>query len=405
MPLNLTNYDAALKQHYTRDRILSMVYSDHPFLAMVEKKTNAGGRNIPLPIHYGNPQGRSATFATAQANKGNSLVEDFVLTRAKDYSLASIDGETIEATKGDVNAFMEAMAFEVDNAIDTIKASLATAMFRSGTGTIGRISAGSNVATTTITLADPKDVANFEKGMKISSSSGDGSGLRDSGDAVTLLSVDRDAGTLTADAAWSTTIAGCAASDYLLVQGDLNGKIKGLLAWLPATAPSGGDSFFGVDRSVDTVRLAGVRYDGSAETIDDALIKGAMNVGKHGGKPKVAFVSFDKYADLELALGPKVRYENVETPNVEVGFRAIVISGPRGPIKVVPDLNCPNSYAFMLDPETWKLYSVGDAPHILDHDGRTSLRESSSDGVEVRIGYYAQLGCRAPGKNGIITLP
>jgi len=32
------------------------------------------------------------------------------------------------------------------------------------------------------------------------------------------------------------------------------------------------------------------------------------------------------------------------------------------------------------------------------------LRESSADSVEIRCGYYAQLGCRAPGFNARVTL-
>ena len=52
----------------------------------------------------------------------------------------------------------------------------------------------------------------------------------------------------------------------------------------------------------------------------------------------------------------------------------------------------------------WKLYSLGKAPRILDSDGMRFLRDSNADSVEVRVGYYAQLGCRAPGWNCNINL-
>ena len=58
----------------------------------------------------------------------------------------------------------------------------------------------------------------------------------------------------------------------------------------------------------------------------------------------------------------------------------------------------------MLQMDTWKLYSLGKAPKILDHDSLKMLRESSSDAVEVRVGYYAQLGCKCPGYNVNIKL-
>ena len=58
----------------------------------------------------------------------------------------------------------------------------------------------------------------------------------------------------------------------------------------------------------------------------------------------------------------------------------------------------------MLSMSFWKLYSLGKCPKILDSDGLRMLRESNADAVEVRVGYYAQLGCRAPGFNATIAL-
>jgi len=117
MSLDITSFDAALKQHYTSDRIENMVYSDNPLLALLPKYEQFGGKNLPIPVIHGNPQGRSATFATAQSNKTNTQIIDFVLTRNSDYSLASISNEVIEASKGNANAFMEAATTEIDGTI------------------------------------------------------------------------------------------------------------------------------------------------------------------------------------------------------------------------------------------------------------------------------------------------
>jgi hypothetical protein len=58
----------------------------------------------------------------------------------------------------------------------------------------------------------------------------------------------------------------------------------------------------------------------------------------------------------------------------------------------------------MLQLDMWKLYSLGKAPKILDADGLKMLRESDADAVQVRVGYYAQVGCRAPGFNATVKL-
>jgi hypothetical protein len=173
-------------------------------------------------------------------------------------------------------------------------------MYRSGSGSIGQIASGQ--ATATITLSDLEAVVNFEVGMTLVASTADGGGSVKSGTAV-VTGVDRDLGTVTFAAALNTLIATIAANDYLFVQGDYDGKIKGLQAWLPNNAPTTGDNFFSIDRSVDATRLSGVRFDGSAMPIEEALIAASSRVAREGGKPSHCFMSYSKYADLEKALG------------------------------------------------------------------------------------------------------
>lgn len=401
MALDLTSFASALKAHYTNDRVENMVYQDNPLLAMVPKMEDFGGKNLPIPIIYGNPQGRSASFSSAQANKTSSQLKDFVLTRAKDYSLASIDNETLEASKGNSNAFMEAATTEIDGAIHSAARSLAIALYGTGSGKIGQLSATSGV-TTLITLAEPEDVTNFEKGQTLVLSTANGGGSLKTG-TLTVTNIDRDLGTVTVTPSMATLTAVGAVNDYIFVQGDYDAKIKGLLAWLPSVAPSPSESFFNVDRSSDASRLAGIRFDGSAMPIEEALVKAASRAAREGAKPDYCFVNYSKYADLENSLGSKVQYIDMKV-NAEIAFRGIQINGPRGPIKVVPDQNCPSDRAFMLTMNVWKLYSLGKAPKILDTDGLKMLRDSSADSVEVRVGYYAQLGCRAPGWNVNIKL-
>jgi hypothetical protein len=397
MALNMTTFAAALKQHYTNERIENMVYKDNPFLAMVSKYEQFGGENLKLPIKYGIPQGRSATFSDAQANKTNTQLKAFLLTRVSDYSLASIANETIEASKGNANAFMEAATVEIDGAIESATRSLAIACFGDGSGSIGQVlSTTSSVAT--FTLKETDDVTNFEVGMQIKLNVNKTGNSGTLSTAHTIDGVNRDTGVITLSASASLT-----ANHYIYQEGDYDGKISGLEAWVPSSAPGSTDSFFGVNRSSDATRLGGIRFDGSSLPLEEALIGAAARVAREGGKPDVCFVNYSAFADLEKALGSKVSYVDQKV-NPEIGFRGILIHGPRGPIKVIPDQNCPPNVAFMLQMDVWKLYSLGKAPKILDSDGLKFLRDSSADSVEVRVGYYAQLGCRGPGYNVRIAL-
>ena len=397
-PQNVTNFAAALKQHYTNERIENMVYKDNPFLAMISKYEQFGGENLKLPIKWGNPQGRSATFATAQSNKYASSISAFLLTRNHDYSLASIGNEVLEASKGNANAFMEAATTEIDGAIESATRSLAIALFGDGGGSIGQLLADPGT-TTSFTLKQTDDVTNFEVGMNVGAYTAATGGTVRAGGFRLISAVNRDTGVVTVslaiDAAWEI-------DDFIVPEGDYDAKIKGLDAWVPSTAPTS-TTFFSVDRSVDPTRLGGIRFNAASLPLEEGLIGAAARAAREGGKPDVCFMNYSNFADFEKALGSKVSYID-EKINPQIGFRGILIHGPRGPIKVIPDQNCPKNVAYMLDMSMWKLYSLGKAPKILDPDGMRFLRLSTEDAVEVRVGYYAQVGCRGPGFNVRIAL-
>lgn len=399
--LDMTSFDAALKVHYTPDRIVRMAYEDHPFLALLPKMNRFGGKNLPIPIIYGNPQGRSSTFSYAKANKTPGKYEDFVITRAKDYGICSIDGETIEASKGDSEAFLEAVTGEIDGTFNEVNNSLAAALFRNGSGSIGKISTGTTIASTTLKLDDPESVVNFAIGQVLVASTSNGGGtVKSNGgveNALTVAGVDRDLGQLTLSAQMDSFATNdWAQGDYIFVQGDYDSKIKGLEAWVPENAP-GATAFFGVDRSVDS-RLGGLRKDISNMPLEEGLLEGAARLQREGAKPSHCFMNYNRYTQLEKSLGSKVNYVDVMS-NVGIGFRGILINTNKGPVTVLADQSCQGDVAWMLDMRWWKMYSLGDVPRFLMHDGLKMLRETNSDGVEVQTGYYAQLGCRAPGWN------
>lgn len=399
---NTSTADAVLKELYDGQVPENLVYPDHPFLAMVEKDKSFGGRNYPIPVQYGVSQGRSSVFATAQTNQSANQFKEFLLTRTSDYSLATISNELLLAATTDRESFIRSATSLIDGAIMSASASLSSALFRSGTGSIGQIATG-GITSGVITLANPNQVTQFEVNMVLQANETDGGTPRAALGYV--IARDVTAGTITV----STSFGGAAASpsawaagDYLLVEGDNNAKIKGLAAWLPTTNP-GSTSFFGVNRSSDT-RLYGLYYDGSAQSIEEALIDGSTLISREGGTPDVAITDFSSYAALEKALGSKVQYVDMKGP-AEISFRGIMINGAKKQIKVFPDKDCQSQTAWLLQMNTWKLATLGDAPMILKYGSNDEmLRVYNADQAEVRVGYYGQLGCKAPGFNGRIAL-
>jgi hypothetical protein len=421
---NATNQAAVLKELYPdMGAPQDIIYKKNPMYALLSKDESAegfAGKYIPVPLVYGNPQGRSATFLNAQTNQTAPADLAFFVYRVKNYQLVTIENEMIEATKGKAGAFVDLVKLNMDGGFRNISNDIAFDVFNDGSGARGQISA---ISTGLITLVDPNSVVQFEVGQALVSYSVSGLTPTQSTSAAAgyVIAVNRSAGTVTVSATaggaagtptnWSTSFP------YLAVQGDVNfvsnglraglaNKICGLGAWLPVTAPTAGDSFWGVDRSVDVTRLAGVRFDGRAESIEEALIDAAALVAREGGMPDMAFMNFASYAALEKALGAKVQYVSVKHDTAEISFDGIRINAPYGQITVVPDRNCPAATCYLLQMDVWKLRSLNKAPHILTYgpEGLDGLRVSNADAMEVRIGMYGNLICTAPGFNCVVQL-
>lgn len=420
---NASNQVAALKELYTGDDYMKdLVYKKNPFLALVPKNESPGGfagKYIPVPLIFGTPQGRSATFATAQGNQTAPQLASFFVYRVSNYQLVTITNELLEATKDNAGAFIDEAKLNMDTGFRNISNDLALDLYSAANGVRGQIA---SITTGLIVLSDPNTVVNFEVGMSMVSFSISGSTYTQSTAAAVgyVISVNRSLGQVTVSATqggaagtptnWSTSFPN------LAVEGDVSFgahavqtaylKVSGLQAWLPTVAPAAASNFWGVDRSTDVTRLSGVRFDGSSETIEEALIDGSALVAREGGQPDMCFMNFASYAALEKSLGSKVQYVDVKHEEADIAFAGIRIHAPYGPITVIPDRNCPARTAFLLQMDTWKLRSLGKAPHILTYglEGLEGLRVGNSDALEIRIGYYGNLICNAPGWNCTIVL-
>lgn len=406
MSLDMTSFDSLLKELYPNNKVLNLTYKDHPFYALLKKEKGAGGKYVVIPAIYANPQGASATFTDAQAGGIATSTESvaFHLTMKRMYSIAYVDNLTIESSKNDKAAFMKALQTEIDGALETLARQLSIACFGNGSGSIGQVS--SPGASTTLTLVDPEDIVNYEVGQYLQFAEFETTGsLRDSGAALQVLAINRSAGTMTMSANVNS-ISGIANGDYIYLKGNRNAVLTGIGGWCPETAPVASENFFGVDRSVDTDRLAGLRVSKVGVPLPEALVQAAALVARNGQKLTHFFMNHDNYALLENQLGAKVVYgqEVIKGKGVEIAFSSIVLSTTRGPVKVMADMDCPSDKVYGVNMQWLELWSVGEPIRIFDTDGLKVLRQSTADGVEIRSYSYSNLGCRNPAANIVVTI-
>lgn len=412
-----------LKELYDDQKIQWLTYKDNPLLAMMKKETKFPGKYFPVPVVYGLSQGASATFASAYNNQTSAQVAEFLVTRVADFSLATIDGQLLAAAQTDPGAFIDGAELMIDAAFQTAVNRIASAMFRNGGGVIGQMSAFSNSTTTwTITLNNPDDAVQFEVGQTLLSvPNADGSGSA-STDYADITAVNRNTGVLTATGSTGSPSASwTAATGYLAIQGDLPSstnnnfqpsgstttnsllKLAGLAAWLPIAGPGVSDTFFGVNRNLDVQRLAGVSFDGSALSLEEALLQGTGRIALNGGRVDTGVCSYSTYTALIISLGSKVQY--IDEKIGEIGFRGVQVNGANTVMSIFPDRNCPDGLIYCLEMDSWVLRSQNEAPHILKYmDEIEILRVPGVDAAELRVGMYGNMYCMRPGHNGVIQV-
>lgn len=429
MPTAITQsaVSGILKELYDDQKVQWLTYKDNPLLAMIKKEEKFPGKYYPVPVVYGLTQGASATFTNAYNNQSSPSVAEFLVTRVADFSLASIDGQLLAAAQTDPGAFIDGAELMIDAAFQTAVNRLASAMFRNGAGTIGQISSlahvsGSGPYVSTITLTNPDDAVQFEIGQAIVDVQNvDGSGSTSTlASPFVITAVNRNTGVLTGTSAVDTT-SDFTAAYYLAVQGDLptttnnnfqpSGstttnsmlKLAGLAAWLPIAGPGVSDTFFGVNRNLDTQRLAGVTFDGSALSLEEALLQGTGRIALNGGRVDTGVCSYATYTALITSLGSKVQY--IDEKIGEIGFRGVQVNGANTVMSIFPDRNCPDGLIYCLEMDSWCLRSQNPAPHILKYmDEIEILRVPGVDSAELRVGSYCNMYTNKPGHNGVIQV-
>lgn len=400
----LTSADIAtvLKTVYAGGKVpLEVMLKGSPELALMPKNTEWAGDGTLFPLMWGNPQGRSADISKARSNTSASKWAGFKAVAVDDYAVWTVDGRVIAQTRKDSGAFVRHLKAELDGSMRQLKRSMTHGLPRNGGGAIGQIASGQ--ATPTITLLNRFDVVFFEVGQVLGVSATDGTSGTQRAGTVLITAVDRTNGLVTASGNWTAGIATAVANDFIFVDGDFGVKIKGLDAWVPASAPSA-TPFFGVVRSTDTVRLGGVRLPSTSTSrpIDENCYDLLDAICSEGGDPDVILCHTRQFTNLEKRLSTRVQYgeRSADAGSAKIGFKTIQVNGPKGVVDVIGSNTIQVDTLWGLQLDTWELGSMGDLFQMLDDDELPYLRATNSDSIEGRLVSRPGLACLAPGFNG-----
>lgn len=425
---------AVLKELYSDDSwvMKDLVFDKNPFLAICPKdemEMGMGGKSFPVPVMYDTGAGRSAALGTAQTYQTAPQTVEFQCTRVSNYSVATLTNDFLRASASNIGAFMPGAELNVKSAFRNVSNDLAHDMYGDGSGNRGTYGLGAgSISSGVIVLDNLGMVYQFAVGMALVSYSVSGQTPTQSTSTAIgyVIAVDTGLGTVTVSAsqggAAGTPTNWSSSFPYLAQAGDVNFvsnglssanmlKLAGLGAWVPSVAPSGADNFFGVNRSVSPTKLAGLRFAGGAsESIQDALIDAVNQLAANSseaGDPDYILMNPVSYQTLVKQLTSQANYVSIKHDEIDISFKALVLPTANGEIAILQDRNCPAQTAYIITLKTWKLRSLGKVPQFLTFPGfydQLGFPVPGSDAVELRVGYYAQLTCNAPGANAVVPL-
>lgn len=396
---DLTSVAYIYKRLYTDRAVADIAMRDHPTFAKIAKEGGFTGSAFFYPIRYGNPQGISAVFATAQSGAASSKGVQLQASRKSKYGVITLNGEAIAAAEGNKGAFLDLVSQETDGVLEEMGDRLAFDLFRDGNGVRGRrASASTNV----ITLTSAADARNFKVGMTVVADDTI-TGASPRTGSTTIASVDEDTGTITLTSA--AAISGFVDNDYLFAAGDLNGAcMEGFEKCTPLTAPTAGDSFRGIDRSVDVRRLSGSRINDTASSIEENLGLLAVNIyATSGRKVDMGVLSPVKFWEVVRRLNAKVEYDD-GGGTANYGFEFVMLHTPAGSVRLYADPDCPNDRGRLFSNKAHYLKHLRGLPHIVMDDGLKSLRSTSADDIEARARAWVNYVQQDTAAHGVIAI-
>lgn len=393
MALSWSGFSDVAKELYPDGIDEELCMKSHPLLSMVQHRTDFYHRYLHIPIRYKLAGvGASHTAAKSVTNESAGSYDAFQVTRINDYAFWRIAGEVVDAAKaGNDAVFIDSLKSEMDGCLENMGNKLGKEIYRGTSGSRAQVGSGTS---SPITLKNIEDIYYFEVGQVITANDTDDTTSPRSGTG-TITAINEDTGVIT----YSGTITSLAVDDYLFVEGDEGAAAAGLSAWCPSSAP-GATAFYGVDRSSNTTRLGGIRFDASAYAMEEVLIRARARAARSAHKPDYYFCNPTDLADFEVAKeGSK---QLVSAREYSFGIESVRAYG----VDLVSDPDCPPGVMYALDMSAFGWASMGECPRLFNGDGldfiRTGAGVDQYEGQMVaRHNFYSD----APGKIMRIALP
>jgi hypothetical protein len=384
---------AVLKRRY-QEGCNKTQFENFPVIDAIGKDETWTGDDNALALQGEDPQGLGTTVAAAQTAGEQGLYVRFVISRKEYFALARIKGQALRAAKGP-GAVIDLWQNELDGIERSFLKHLEILAMGAGNGVLATIASGGAGTTWVLTVAE--DINAISIGMKVKLVSDTTLSPTVRATTVTVLTVNRAAGSLTVSGA----VAGAAAAGDSIVRaldeatgGNAN-VVTGWRQWLIGGNTPG--LFAGLQRNNDNVRYASQSLDMTGLPMIEAITDLESLITSQGKTPKKKLVCNPRdFRQVKKTLYGKAMITGGSGGSTTIGFNGAKWSGDGGEIDVLQSPFCPKGNVFLKDMSTFKLYSAGPAPMLLDFDKLNMIRMATDDAYETRFGLYGEFGERSP---------
>lgn len=282
-----------LKKYYV-DKVDDVLLRESPILGILDRM-RVEGKEFAFAVPYGASGAVSAKFLRAKnvATNGETVGNaEFTVTPGKIFSPYTMSADEVQASLTKKGAYLKVAGEKLYMSTRGLRRTMAVAFYGDGYGVIGNTGSVASIAAsgTQFTFTDSSIPAAVEVGqvlrVKSTASTADAADLSD---AVQVIAADDFH--LTLKPVLAQAIASTS-SKVIALDGSVNSDGSprlpvGLAGWLPTDRTNISTTFYGVNRSINPDRLAGIVVDDSAlaaasNTKIKTLQKAFMRARNHG---------------------------------------------------------------------------------------------------------------------------
>lgn len=362
---------AMLKVYY-KDGVENLMFRNSPVLKKI-KKERVEGKTQNFSAMYGRGGAVGGDFLVAKNNAATvSKAVEFAVEPGQLFSVYTMNSKEVQASQTKRGAYMKIAGAKMFAASESFRKTLAAALYGTGYGEIcltGAAWAFTSGTKADITLPDYAIMA-----IDIGSQLEVKEVLNNNAKKVTLTVESINGNTVNVTPDKTVTVL---ATDYVVLAGSNDGNKPllpiGLAGWLPTTRPVAGTSFFGVDRSIATDRLAGAFYDASAinEKKSVTVQKLLQKCRRQGSQADLIVMNDSDFLEFSAEIEATNTYFTQTSTKAKreanVGFDKFSASFSTNYIEnIVDDPYCPKGRFYILDTEYVALWSYTNTDKVND---------------------------------------